>query len=185
MFHNPFRPATHSAPAESGAAGLPPSDKSAQTHSFTNKATQTHRRASGPRTPRGAQTCSQKIQTSRDTQTYMCVLKPTKKCRGATKQTEKQAPQPTKPEFPLSMYGAPRLFPTFEVSHMEKPKSADVDLYASAGGYVSSHAESNESDCVEKHTDQRIGSNKCGSIPCEEPADSESSECAVFSSSAD
>ena len=55
-------------------------------------------------------------------------------------------PQPTKPRFPLAMYGAERRFPACNGSTTESPGQTEIDLYAFAGGYGSRHVGCNDTD---------------------------------------
>ena len=114
-----------------------------------------------------------------------CVLKPKKKRPINSTETGKCAPEPTKPKYPLFMYGSPRTFPTFEAPHGNHPKEEKVDLYAFAGGYKSGQMETNGSDQTEQNMEKTDGGRTCENTPWVETEGAESSVCAAFSSCSD
>ena len=185
MYHNPFRPTTHSAPGDSNVPGISSRDKSTQTSSFSNKSTQTRKRLPRGDKNKSTQTSSRLRQRSKESQMRTCVLKPKKKRPINSTETGKCAPEPTKPKYPLFMYGSPRTFPTFEAPHGNHPKEEKVDLYAFAGGYKSGQMETNGSDQTEQNMEKTDGGRTCENTPWVETEGAESSVCAAFSSCSD
>ena len=130
MFHNPFQSTSRAIDWESRMSGARSSNKGTQTYSMKSRGTQTSSRFRG---------------TNKKTQTPGCFEKPKKAYNSAGTQTGPLGPVPTKPRFPLSMYGHERRFPEFKGSATESSEKTDVDLYAFAGGYCPSQIQSLDS----------------------------------------